>query len=245
MDKRYLIFFLLTGLWSNLLAQERCATVEYEKKRSQQFQQLENSTQFENWMQEKLSEPRLQSFGTQGTQAATYTIPVVFHIIHNGEAIGTGTNISDAQVLSQVSVLNKDFQRLNADASQTPSEFLSVAGSLDIEFILAKQDPEGLATTGINRVQGTQTQWALADNAEFKALSYWPSEDYMNIWIINFVDPSNFIGYAQLPQSSILPGLENSSSNALTDGVVIHYKDIGSIDDGPFDLDPQFNKGRT
>ncbi len=228
-----------------MLAQERCATVEYEKKRSQQFQQLENSIQFENWMQEKLSEPRLQSFGTQGTQAATYTIPVVFHIIHNGEAIGTGTNISDAQVLSQVSVLNKDFQRLNADASQTPSEFLSVAGSLDIEFVLAKQDPEGLASTGINRVQGTQTQWALADNAEFKALSYWPSEDYMNIWIINFVDPSNFIGYAQLPQSSILPGLENSSSNALTDGVVIHYKDIGSIDDGPFDLDPQFNKGRT
>jgi hypothetical protein len=52
------------------------------------------------------------------------------------------------------------------------------------------------------------------------------------------------VGYAQLPEST-LPGLENSSNNAQTDGVVIWYKSVGSIDDGPFVLDPQFNKGRT
>ena len=195
-------------------------------------------------MGKKLKEPKIKTFDTQGTQAATYTIPVVFHIIHNGEPLGTGTNIPDAQLVSQVKVLNDDFKRLNADASQTPSEFQSVAGSLDIEFVLAKQDPEGLASNGIARVQGTKTEWTLADNLEFKALSYWPSEDYLNIWIINFNDPNDFIGFAQLPQSS-LPGLENSSSDALTDGVVINYKDVGSIDDGAFDLDPQFNKGRT
>ena len=242
--KLVLLFGISIGFLGTTYSQERCATVAYQKVRDLQNPKIETTPQFENWMGLKLKEPKTKTFGTQGTEAATYTIPVVFHIIHNGEPLGTGTNIPDAQVVSQVKVLNDDFKRLNADASQTPPEFLSAAGSLDIEFVLAKQNPEGLATDGIQRVQGTQTEWTLANNSEFKALSYWPSEDYLNIWIINFNDPNNFIGYAQLPQST-LPGLENSSSDALTDGVVINFKDVGSIDDGPFDLDPEFNKGRT
>jgi len=225
-----------------VLGQQRCATVEYQKLINPNWD--ERDFQFENWIENQNIRPKIRRFNTSRSSAATYVIPVVVHIIHNGEPIGTGTNISDAQVISQIEVLNEDFKRLNADASQTPTEFLPVAGSLDIEFVLAKQDPEGLATTGINRVQGTQTQWTLADNATFKALSYWPSEDYLNIWVINFNDPSNFIGYAQFPESP-LPGLEDSSSDPLTDGVVFKYDVVGSIDDGPFDLDPQFNKGRT
>lgn len=224
------------------MGQQRCATVPYQKNLNPNNSEIE--IQFENWISTQKVAPKTKSFRTEGTTAATYVIPVVFHIIHNGEPIGTGTNISDAQIISQINVLNKDFQRLNSDAGQTPPEFLSVAASLDIEFVLAKQDPEGLATTGIQRVQGTQSEWTLADNATFKALSYWPSENYLNIWIINFNDPSNFIGYAQFPESP-LPGLEDSSSDPLTDGVVLNYRDVGSIDDGPFDLDPQFNKGRT
>lgn len=224
------------------MAQQRCATVEYQKMVNPEYSKTQ--TKFENWISNQQVAPKVKTFDAQGTNAATYVIPVVVHVIHSGEPIGIGTNISDAQIISQINVLNKDFKRLNADASQTPSEFLPVAGSLDIEFVLAKQDPEGLTTNGIQRVQGTQSSWTLAENAEFKALSYWPSEKYMNIWVINFDDPSNFIGYAQFPESS-LPGLENSSSDPLTDGIVINYKDIGSIDDGAFDLDPQFNKGRT
>lgn len=228
------------------MAQQRCATVEYQKIINPQHSIKE--AQFENWISKQKVAPRTRTFDTEGTSSATYVIPVVFHVIHNGEAVGTGTNILDEQLISQINVLNKDFQRLNADASQTPSEFLSVAGNLDIEFVLAKQDPEGLATNGIVRVQGTKTEWTLADNTEFKSLSYWPSEDYMNIWVINFNDPSNFIGYAQFPESP-LPGLENSSSDPLTDGIVINYRDVGSVDDEPtpgaFNLEPQFNKGRT
>ena len=39
-------------------------------------------------------------------------IPVVVHVIHNGTAIGTGANISDAQVMSQIQVLNEDYRRI-------------------------------------------------------------------------------------------------------------------------------------
>jgi hypothetical protein len=193
-------------------------------------------------LQEKLTTKRFGNQRTEGTQSV-YTIPVVVHVIHNGEAIGSGTNISNNQILSQINAMNKDFQRLNVDAANTPAEFLSVAGSFDLEFVLAKQDPFGAPTNGINRVQGTKTVWTINDNATFKALSYWPAEDYLNIWVINI--PS-YLGFAQFPVSS-LPGLEDSPNDRLTDGVVIDYTAFGSNFEGlgTFNLDTKYNRGRT
>ncbi len=221
---------------------ERCGTTKYETFQQQLNPARERNQQFENWMLEKLTTKRFQNQRTEGTQSV-YTIPVVVHVIHNGEAIGSGTNISDNQILSQINAMNKDFQRLNLDAANTPAEFLPVAGSIDLEFVLAKQDPVGAPTNGINRVQGTKTVWSINDNPIFKALSYWPAEDYLNIWVINI--PS-YLGFAQFPVSS-LPGLENSSNDRLTDGVVIDYTVFGSNFEGlgTFSLDTKYNRGRT
>ena len=47
------------------------------------------------------------------------TIPVVVHVLHTGQSVGTGLNISSVQVQSQIDVLNRDFRRLNADAANT------------------------------------------------------------------------------------------------------------------------------
>jgi hypothetical protein len=222
-----------------LEAQDRCGTVEYIELLKSKNVLFENSNTFEKWLQEKrLSKDRQTK--TQRTQA-TYQVPVVVHVIHNGEAVGSGANISDEQIQSQINVLNKDYKRLNADASSTPPEFQGFAGVFDVEFILAKQDPEGLATSGIVRVQGSKTSWSMSDNYELKAHSYWPAEDYLNIWVCNETD---FLGYAQFPVSG-LPGLENSSTNRLTDGVVVAYDVFGSTDDGPFDLQNNYTKGRT
>lgn len=221
---------------------ERCGSTKYETLQLQLNPNRERNQQFENWIQQKLTTKRFENQRTQGTQSV-YTIPVVVHVIHNGEAIGTGTNISDNQILSQIQAMNKDFQRLNADAVNTPAEFVGVAGSFDLEFVLAKQDPFGAPTTGINRVQGTKTVWTISDNATFKALSYWPAEDYLNIWVINI--PS-YLGYAQFPVSS-LPGLEDAPNDRLTDGVVIDYTVFGSNFEGlgTFALDSKYNRGRT
>jgi len=220
-------------------AQDRCGTVEYIELLKSRDALFENSNTFEKWIRERQSLKERQA-KTQRTQA-TYQVPVVVHVIHNGEAIGSGTNISDEQIQSQINVLNRDYKRLNADASSTPPEFQALAGAFDVEFILAKQDPEGLATTGIVRVQGSKTSWTMSDNYQLKAHSYWPAEDYLNIWVCN---ESDFLGYAQFPVSG-LPGLENSSTNRLTDGVVVAYDVFGSIDDGPFNLQNNYKKGRT
>ena len=86
------------------------------------------------------------------------------------------------------------------------------------------------ATTGIVRVDGDRDSWTMNNNYTLKSLSYWPAEQYFNIWVCNL---TSHLGYAQFPVSD-LEGLENSSTNRLTDGIVIHYKAFGSIDDGPF-----------
>jgi hypothetical protein len=229
-------------------AQERCAQVALEKmKHPEAFQKREEA--FEKWIKHKI-ESAGSTLKNGRTQAGPYIIPVVVHVIHNGESVGNGTNISDAQILSQIDVLNKDYQRKNADASNTPTtpiDFQAVAGSMDIQFVLAKQDPNGLPTNGIRRVKGSKSGWTLSDETTFKALSYWPAENYLNIWVINFSD--NFIGFAQLPlkNGTNLDGLDNSSTERLTDGVVVHYETFGSSFNGfgSFNLLSQYNHGRT
>ena len=77
------------------------------------------------------------------------TIPVVVHVIYNNAE----QNISDAQVQSQIDVLNEDYARLNADASQTPAMFDSIVANCEIQFCLAKTDPFNQSTSGITRTQ--------------------------------------------------------------------------------------------
>ncbi len=239
--QRILFTTLLYFIAHISIAQDRCATVKYEELRNLNNPKKETTQQFEDWIRQKVALRPMETRRTQQTQA-TYEVPIVVHIIHNGEAEGTGTNLPVAQIQSQIDVLNKDFQRLNIDAASTPAPFLPFAGSVDIQFVLAKQDPIGAPTTGIVRVKGTQPSWSVNDNAIFKALSYWNSEKYLNIWVVALNDQT--LGYAQFPVSN-LSGLEGSPEDPLTDGVVIDYNVFGSIDYGAFTLDSKYNKGRT
>jgi gliding motility-associated-like protein len=199
-------------------AQEKCASP---------VSPSESEAQFENWLRDfKTGNPI-----NARKSAAKFVVRVVVHVIHNGEAKGVGLNIPDAQVASQISVLNADFKRLNADAINTPTSFKSLAGSMDIEFVLA----------GINRVKGTKSTWTIKDNSELKSLSYWAAEEYVNIWVCDLTD---YFGYTQFPVST-LPGLENSSHDRLTDGIIISSKVFGSNDYGNFNLKVAYNKGRT
>ncbi|MBL4577423.1 MAG: T9SS type A sorting domain-containing protein [Flavobacteriales bacterium] len=155
-----------------------------------------------------------------------YTIPTVVHVVYN-----TGTqNISDAQVFSQMDVLNEDFRRTNADASNTPSWFQGVAADSEIEFCLAQQDPSGNASNGITRTSTTTTSFnndaVKSDGSGGK--SPWPRADYLNIWVCPL--GGGLLGYATFP-----------GGPAASDGVVIGYNYFGRIGA----ISPPFDKGRT
>lgn len=119
-------------------------------------------------------------------------IPVVVHVLHAGEPIGTGLNISMAQIESQIDVLNEDFRRLNADAINTPVAFQSVASDVEIEFYLACIDPNGNSTNGVVRKQGRSSYTVVHNGNEINESATgiklgingsvaWPTNQYLNI----------------------------------------------------------------
>lgn len=147
-----------------------------------------------------------------GSMSYTVTIPVVVHVIYHLAS----ENISDAQVQSQIDVLNEDYRKLNADTSLVRTLFKPFAGDAEIEFCLASRDPNGDSTTGITRTYSSVTDWGCADSMKFSAYGGadgWPGDQYLNIWVCN-LNCAN--GYAYFP-----------GTPDPYDGVVVHYYVFG------------------
>lgn len=137
-------------------------------------------------------------------------VPVVVHVIHEGEALGVGTNISDAQVLSAIAAVNDDYRKVAGSQGD------GAGVDCEIEFCLATTDPNGNGTSGINRIDGSGTVSGgddygivgITDNNEIavKNLSKWPNGDYYNIWVVNEIDDNDggfgTQGYAYFPGAS-------------------------------------------
>lgn len=145
-------------------------------------------------------------------ERALKIIPVVVHIIHNYGP----ENVSKAQVLNAISILNRDFQLLNADTASIIPAFKSRRGAPNFEFRLAKIDPDGNCTDGITRTVSTLT-FSADDNV--KDLISWPTNKYFNIWVVDAIS-FGAGGYAYLPGSSPCNGC---------DGVVVLNTQFGNI----------------
>ena len=219
----------------------RCASTEYEQYLREQNPKMETREQFENWMAQKIKEYKdLQQVSSQS--GGIIYIPVVVHVIHNGDAYGTNENITDEQVQSQITVMTQDFRRM----AGTPGENSNPVGAdTQIEFVLAKVDPNGNPTNGINRINLCQESWSTAAiNSTVKPTTSWDPTQYMNMWSVNFTDGS-LLGYAQFPSSSGLTGLNANGGAANTDGVVAGYRFFGSSDLTTGNFAAPFDKGRT
>lgn len=222
----------------------RCATTEYEQFLQEKNPKRMTDAQFETWITPLVKKHK--AMRTASKMAATIiTIPVVVHVIHSGEAIGTAPNISDAQVESQITVLNEDFRKmLGSNGYNTNPD----GADVEIEFKLALEDPNGNPTNGIDRVNFGQPLWSIEDiESTVKPATYWNPSQYLNMWTVAFSN-SNDLGYAQFPDASGLPGLATNGGNANTDGVVSGYNVFGSKnhpDGSTFSLDKTYNQGRT
>jgi hypothetical protein len=164
---------------------------------------------------------------------SVYTIPVVIHVIHNGEAEGTGGNISSEQINSAITALNLDFRSTNTDTLMPSHAFYSLQADVGIEFCLASENPQGAPTTGILRYDKAKASWGMDDfEANVKPGTIWDITKYLNIWVITFGTPDALtLGYATLP------GWPTPSEV----GVVIGAPYFGTTGS----LDPNFNKNRT
>lgn len=160
-------------------------------------------------------------------QRSVITIPVVVHVVYNLAS----QNISDAQIQSQMNVLNADFRKMNADFANTPGIFQSAGADCEFQFVLARRNPNGDSTSGITRTQTAVTSFVANDYVKQTAMGGkdpWPATDYLNIWVCRL--SNGLLGYAQFP-----------GGPAATDGVVVSFRAFGTT--GTV-LAP-FNKGRT
>lgn len=144
-------------------------------------------------------------------------IPVYVHVIYNN----SNENISDAQINSQIAVLNADFGKTNSDINQVPSEFAAVAADADVTFTLA----------GVTRKSSSRTSWGTRDDMKYSSnggVDVITPESALNIWVCNI--GGGILGYAQFPGGS-----------TSTDGVVISPQYFGTTGF----VSAPFHKGRT
>ena len=144
-------------------------------------------------------------------------IPVYVHVIYSNSQ----ENISDAQINSQISVLNKDFNKSNSDLNLVPAEFVDRIADVDINFTLV----------GVTRKQSSRTSWGTRDEMKYASnggVSVVNPSGALNIWVCNI--GGGILGYAQFPGGA-----------SATDGVVISPQYFGTTGF----VSAPFNKGRT
>ncbi|MEZ0486325.1 M43 family zinc metalloprotease [Fibrella aquatica] len=182
---------------------------------------------------DKLNE-QVRAFGQLGTQARStsatvYRIPVVVHVVHNqpNGLIGgaNNPNITDAQIQSQIDVLNEDYRKAVGTPGGTSTN--PVAVDTNIEFYLATQDPNGAPSTGVVRTYyAAKNSFDLFNDLYLLSdISYWPSNRYLNIWVVALSN-RNYLGFGQFPTAAdTLQGLDDT--NERIDGVVIDHRYFG------------------
>jgi len=222
-----LLLLTLTAVW----AQRNCSTMDVLAEQLIQNPALQQQMQAIEQHNDHYHDHQHEQVGFR----AVVTIPVVFHIIHNGDAVGSNENISDALILAQLQQLNDDFRKMNTDAGLVPSIFQGVHADTEIQFCLAQRKPDGTATNGINRVQFSQATWTSSQvNSTVKPATIWDRNQYLNVWSVAFGGGSSgLLGYAQFPGGA-----------ASTDGTVVAYYSVGSLSM----VNPgssTFGKGRT
>jgi hypothetical protein len=230
--KRLLFCILLfwnAGAWAQLTPQPPIRSCGTDQVREQLIRQSPGLL----LKMEKIRE-QVKTFQAQKKQARlsqpVIQIPIVFHVVYNTPE----QNISDAQILSQLQVLNEDYRRRNADTTQINAPFKKLAADTNIQFCLATLDPNGQPTSGITRTKTSQRSFSMNDAIKFSSRGgrdAWNTDKYLNIWIGNM--SGGTLGYAQFP-----------GSPANIDGVVLYYRTIGRFPDNPNEK-YVYNQGRT
>jgi PKD repeat protein len=226
-----LCFFLTASISGQ--AQDQCKTM-------QKHENLLKNDPIYKQAYEKSLRQSSAALRNEAAQSVTYKIPVVVHIMHVGEALGTGSNITDDQVYSAISSMNDAYKK------KAGSIYDGNGVDMQIQFCLAQKDPNANATTGITRTDASATgnygKYGITDTNEvsIKALSRWDNTKFYNIWVVTEIDGNGggygTQGYAYFP-----------GTPAAYDGIVLLYNTFGYDPEGTrnYALKDYTNKNAT
>ena len=199
-----------TDLATNAITQRSCASQEVLEAQLKADPTLAiRMNQIEAFTQKSMTNGRLVNGKVE--------IPVIVNVLYRTAA----ENISDAQIQTQIDVLNQDFNAANSDFSSVPTLFSGVAANIGITFVLEK----------INRKATTKTSWGTRDamkKTKQGGLDPTSPTTKLNLWACTI--GGGILGYAQFPGGS-----------SATDGVVIDSKYFGLSGTASY----PYNLGRT
>lgn len=191
-------------------AKRICATEEVYQRQLRENPELAlKMNQIEAFTERTMAQARLVN--------GKIEIPVVVNVLYRTSA----ENISQAQIQSQIDVLNKDFNATNSDFNQVPAAFSGVKANVGISFVL----------DAVNRKATTKTKWGTADAMKKSSkggLNPTSPSTKLNLWVCTI--GGGILGYAQFPGGS-----------SSTDGVVIDSKYFGLSGSANY----PYNLGRT
>jgi hypothetical protein len=233
--KLFLPLLLLLSLSLYSVAQRDCRSVDYKQEMIRNSPGLAATVQeIEDFTRQRLQRSSVTVTGQPGTTGSVgakgitvIRIPVVVHILYSS----SGQNISDAQVQSQIDVLNRDYRKLNADTAKIPGYYSALSADCGFQFELANIDTNGSATTGIIHKHTNVSSFQSDDAIKFTARGgddAWDRDRYLNLWVGNLT--GGILGY-----SSFVGGPK------ATDGVTILYTAFGTTGTAT----APFNLGRT
>lgn len=188
---------------------------------------LENRAYQQNRIEIERHTSQFILWDTQNRRMRPITVLVVVHVVYGNST----QNISDAQVQSQIDVLNRDYRSGNPDKANVPSVWVNSPADAQIQFTLATVDPAGNQSSGITRTEAGAGAFSTNDGVKSSTTGGadpWPSDKFLNIWVCNL--GGGLLGYAQFP-----------GGPAATDGVVILYSAFGTIGTATV----PYNLGRT
>lgn len=153
--------------------------------------------------------------------AFSYVIPVVVHIMTDG---GQEENVTPQQVISQIDVLNEDYNRYGRGYNADP-----LGADVKIRFCLATLDPDGKPTPGFEYVPypGTANVDPYTEDDALKAAANWDPKRYLNIYVVRRIGGATVKGYAFFP---------DEVGGTVKDGVVIDYRYFGALAGTSFSL---------
>jgi PKD repeat protein len=216
-------------------------SVEYCKTHKKMAELKQNPAFLQQYLQDQqtLSNVEAQMKANASPKRVVYTIPIVFHVLHDG---GAG-NISEEQIIDQVNILNRDYRLQNADAANVQPEFnasnpshVAQPADIEIEFRLATKAPNGACFNGITRTYSSltnsgggqtggssQVDAIKAGNDVFQG--EWPGDKYLNVFVV--ADAGGAAGYTMTPNNSSWGG-----GTTMKNGIWILSTYIGSIGTG-------------
>ena len=229
LNPRLLLVLLLAPILST--GQQTCLSSEIARRNLERFPEMAAKSALIN----NTVDARIATENPTAARTVVH-IPVVVHVVYYGSL----ENISDAQIQSQIDVLNDDYRLLNANAGSIPQAFQPFAADVELEFCLASLDPQGQPTNGITR---TSTNWLNIGQIQapdgspricYTALGghdAWAPDQYLNIWVAGI--GGGILGFGTLPGTA--PPEE--------EGVVIDPRYFGTT--GFAALFPPHHLGRT